>query len=268
MHALAAIVTAFALPGFTQAALEPGGGRLLHGTFPGTVRAGYVYLPPRFDPAKRYPVAYLLHGMPGSPSEYPDGTKLGTFADAAIAAGLVRPFIGVIPAAGTTPRYNGEWAGRWEDALVDDVLPWVDRTLPTIAAPTGRVIAGLSAGGYGAVDIGLRHPSLFGAIESWSGYFDPLRDGPFKDAGSALLAANDPTLLVRHDAPRLRAARVRFFVSTGPAHSHWIPRNASLRFAAELRALGLPTTYRAYASRRSEWRKQLDAGLEWAFAEH
>jgi enterochelin esterase-like enzyme len=206
--------------------------------------------------------------MPGSPSEYPDGTKLGTFADATIAAGLVRPFIGVIPAAGTTPRYNGEWAGRWEDALVDDVLPWVDRTLPTIAAPTGRVIAGLSAGGYGAVDIGLRHPSLFGAIESWSGYFDPLRDGPFKDAGSALLAANDPTLLVRHDAPRLRAARVRFFVSTGPAHSHWIPGNASRRFAAELRALGLPTTYRAYASRRGEWRKQLDAGLEWAFAEH
>ena len=42
MHALAAIVTAFALPGFTQAALEPGGGRLLRGTFPGTVRAGHT----------------------------------------------------------------------------------------------------------------------------------------------------------------------------------------------------------------------------------
>jgi enterochelin esterase-like enzyme len=267
MHALAAIVTAFALPGFTQAALEPGGGRLLHGTFPGTARAGYVYLPPRFDPAKRYPVAYLLHGMPGSPSEYPDGTKLGTFADATIAAGLVRPFIGVIPAAGTTPRYNGEWAGRWEDALVDDVLPWVDSTLPTIPGRTGRVIAGLSAGGYGAVDIGLRHPNLFGAIESWSGYFSPLRDGPFKYAGGAVLAANDPTLLVRNEAPRLRAARVRFFVSTGPAHSHWIPGNASLQFSDELRALGLQTTYRAYASRHGEWRKQLDAGLEWAFAE-
>src|SRR5262245_33999659 len=209
MHALASIVTAFALPGFIQAALEPGGGRLLHGTFPGTVRAGYVYLPPGFDPAQHYPVAYLLHGMPGSPSEYPDGTQLGTFADAAIAAGLVRPFIGVIPAAGTTPRYNGEWAGRWETALVDDVLPWVDKTLPPIARRRGLVPPGPSAGGSGAVDIGLRHPSLFGAIESWSGYFSPLRDGPFKHAGGALLAANDPSLLVRHDAPRLRAARVR-----------------------------------------------------------
>src|SRR5262249_26172890 len=146
MHALAAIVTVFALPGFTQAALEPGGGRLLQGTFPGTVRAGYVYLPPGFDRTKRYPVVYLLHGMPGSPSEYPDGTQLGKFADAAIAAGVVRPFIGVIPAAGKTPHYDGEWAGRWENALVDDVLPWVDSTLPTIPRRARRGIARLSAG--------------------------------------------------------------------------------------------------------------------------
>src|SRR5262249_25177515 len=260
MHALAAIVTAFALPGFTQAALEPGGGRLLEGTFPGTVRAGYVYLPPGFDPANRYPVVYLLHGMPGSPSEYPDGTQLGKFADASIAAGLVRPFIGVIPAAGTTSRYNGEWAGRWEAALVEHVLPWVDSALPTIAAPTGRVIAGLSAGGSGAVDIGLRHPNLFGAIESWSGYFSPLRDGPFKHAATATLAANDPTLLAEHEAMRLRTAGVRFFVSTGPGHSHWIPDGASRQFADELRGLGLRTTYRSYANSRGQWRGHVPAG--------
>src|SRR5438034_8448047 len=210
MHALAALIAAFSLPGFTPAALEPGGGRLLEGTFPGTVRAGYVYLPPAFDPANRYPVVYLLHGMPGSPSEYPGGTAFGTFADASIAAGLVRPFIGVIPAAGTTPHYDGEWAGRWETALVDDVLPWVDATLPTIATPAGRVIAGLSAGGYGAVDIGLHHPSLFGAIESWSGYFSPLRDGPFKHAGTDILAAPAPTQLLPQAAPTRRAHGVRF----------------------------------------------------------
>jgi enterochelin esterase-like enzyme len=266
MHALAAFVTAFALLGFTPAATEPSGGRLLEGTFPGTVRPGYIYLPPAFDPATRYPVVYLLHGMPGSPSEYPHGTQLGTFADAVIGAGLVRPFIAVMPAAGTSPHYDGEWAGRWESSLVDHVVPWVDATLPTIAAPAGRVIAGLSAGGYGAVDIGLRHPTLFGAIESWSGYFSPLRDGPLKHVSAAILAANDPTLLVRQEAPRLRVAGVRFLVSTGPAHSHWIPDEASLQFTRELRALGLPVTYRTYASPRGEWRDQLDAGLDWAFA--
>jgi enterochelin esterase-like enzyme len=266
VHTLATLAAMFVLPGFTPVATEPNGGQLLEGTFPGTARPGFVYLPPAFDSATRYPVVYLLHGMPGSPSEYPDGTQLGSFADAAIAAGSLRPFIGVMPAAGTTPRYNGEWAGTWETALLDDVVPWVDAALPTIATPSGRVIAGLSAGGYGAIDIALRHPNLFGAVESWSGYFRPLHDGPFKHAGAATLAANDPTLLARRRAAELRAAGIRFFVSTGPAHSHWIPRGTSERFANELRGLGLPTTYRAFGDRRGEWREQLDAGLVWAFA--
>ena len=39
--------------------------------------------------------------------------------------------------------------------------------------------------------------------------------------------------------------------TTGPAHSHWILRGTSQRFAEELRQLGLRTTYRAYADRRS-----------------
>ena len=266
MHALATIAAIFALPGFTTVTSEPSGGQLLHGTFPGTARPGFVYLPPRFDPARRYPVVYLLHGMPGSPSEYPDGTELGRFADAAIAAGTLRPFIGVMPAAGTKPGYNGEWAGPWETALVDRVLPWVDASLPTIASPAGRVIAGLSAGGYGAVDIALRNPNVFGAVEAWSAYFKPLHDGPFKHATAHMLAANDPTLLAKREAARLRAAGMRFFVSTGPFHSHWIARGTSRHFADELERLGLPTTYRAFSDRRGEWRKQLDAGLDWAFA--
>jgi enterochelin esterase-like enzyme len=266
MHVLPAFVTAFTLPGFAPAATEPNGGRLLEGTFPGTVRPGYIYLPPGFDPVIRYPVVYLLHGMPGSPAEYPGGTQLGTFADAAIAAGRVRPFIGVMPAAGTSPRYDGEWAGEWETALVDRVVPWVDRSLPTVASPAGRVIAGLSAGGYGAFDIALRHPRFFGAVESWSGYFTPLHDGLFRHAGAAVLAANDPTLLASKDARQLRRAGVRFFVSTGPAHSHWIPGDTSLRFADQLRRLGLETTYRVYGDRAGEWREQLEAGLEWAFS--
>jgi S-formylglutathione hydrolase FrmB len=128
------------------------------------------------------------------------------------------------------------------------------------------VIAGLSAGGYGAVNIALRNPNLFGAVEAWSGYFKPLHDGPFKHATAATLAANDPTLLAKREAALLRAARMRFFVSTGPFHSHWIPRGTARRFANELQGLGLPTTYRAFSDRRGEWREQLDAGLAWALS--
>jgi enterochelin esterase-like enzyme len=264
VHSLVAALTALTLPGFTAAAQQPADGRLLTGVFPGTVRPGYIYLPPRFEPAQRYPVVYLLHGLPGDPSEYVDGTQLGEFADAGIDDGTLRPFIAVIPAAGADAQYGGEWAGPWETALVAKVVPWVDAHLPTIATQAGRILAGLSAGGFGAVDIALRHPSLFGVAESWSGYFTPLRDAPFTHAGAATLAANDPTRLARREAATLRRGGLRFFVSTGPSHSHLFRASETVAFARQLRQLGVPVRLMQYGSVKGEWRAQLDAGLDWA----
>jgi enterochelin esterase-like enzyme len=261
MPVLAAVLAVAALlPGFSPVAAGPAGGQILRGTFPGTVRPGFVYLPPHFDPAQRYPVVYLLHGMPGSPEEYVDGTQLGAFADTGIANGGLRPFIAVVPAAGTGRDYNGEWAGQWERAVVD-LVPWVDAHLPTVPSRAARVLAGLSAGGFGAMDIGLRHLELFGTIESWSGYFDPLHDGPFKDATRADLAEHDPTALVRGERRLLARYPTRFYLSTGPLHSHWAKPAQTIAFGEELRGLGLRYTLRVFSSKQGEWRDQLDAGL-------
>jgi S-formylglutathione hydrolase FrmB len=264
MASVAALVAAVGLlPGFAPAGTGPLGGSVLAGVFPGGERPGDVYLPPGYDPARRYPVVYLLHGMPGSPSEYLAGTDLAGFADAAIASGRLKPFIAVLPAAGPARKYNGEWAGPWEREVVADVVPFVDAHLSTVRAPAGRVIAGLSAGGFGAVYIGVRHPDLFGAIESWSGYFHPLHDGPFKHDTKAQLRANDPRLLVAEDARTLR--HDRFFVSSGPGHSHWFTPAETTAFARELRAHALPVRSFYYANAQGEWRAQFDAGLAWAF---
>jgi enterochelin esterase-like enzyme len=266
MHVLAAAATALAISGFTQLAPAPDGGRILTGTIPGTPRRSCIYVPPGFDPKRRYPVVYLLHGLPGSPTEYVFGARLGEFADAGIASGRLRPFIAVMPPAGRTSSYGGEWAGRWARELVDDVVPWVDSTFPTIASARGRIVAGLSAGGYGAIDIALRHPRVFGTVESWSGYFSPFRDGPFRNATKTTLAANDPVALAPSEARVIRAERLRFFVSTGPFHSAGILPSSTRAFARELRALGVTVAYRAFPSKRGEWRDQLDAGLDWALA--
>jgi S-formylglutathione hydrolase FrmB len=266
MAGFAAVAAALLLPGFAPIGGGPHGGLVLRGRFPGTARAGYVYLPPAFSGAERYPVVYLLHGMPGSPSEYLSGAGLVQFADAAIADGAVRPFIAVAPAAGTQRRYNGEWAGPWETTLVRRVLPWVDARLPTIADRSGRVLAGLSAGGYGAVDIGLRNADVFGTVESWSGYFSPLRDGPFAHAPPSVLAANDPVRLAAANARDLRRDGQRYFLSTGPAHSHWFRPGATIAFAVELHRLGIRTELRLFPDRHGEYRDQLAAGLTWAFA--
>ena len=265
MATIAAIITAIALPGFTPYAAGPHGGAVLTGFFPGGARPGFVYLPPGYDPLQPYPVVYLLHGMPGSPGEYLAGTDLVNYADDGISSGRLHPFIAVIPAAGPTRDYNGEWAGPWEREVVDQVVPFVDTYLPTEPFPAGRMIAGLSAGGFGAADIGLRNPGVFEAILSWSGYFHPLHDGPFRHAPASVLSANDPRLLVVSQRVKLARGHVRFFLSSGPSHSHWFRPAETRSFAAELRALGLSVQTYFYGQPRGEWRAQFDAGLTWAF---
>lgn len=257
------------LPGFVPVGTSHSGGTLLQGVFPDALapqplQPGYVYLPPKFTRAKRYPVIYLLHGIRGNPGEYTHALNVRAYADRQITSGALRPFIAVMPASADN-KYRGEWAGPWEQYVTHAVVPWIDQRLPTIAAPSGRVLAGLSAGGYGAFDIGLRDPYLFGALESWSGYFHPLRDKPFKHVGITTLRANNPTLLLRRKAKLLRRLGVRLFVSTGPPHSRWAPPSESGRFAREALALHLPMTYRSFHSRKGHWRDEFHAGLSWAF---
>jgi len=260
---------ATALPGFTRFGAGPSGGALYEGTIPSAtaprpLRPGYVYLPAGFSATSRYPVVYLLHGMPGDPREYVSPLNIATVADGLIARGRTRPFIAVMPAAGPTVRYNGEWAGPWERYLVSDVVPWVDAHLPTLASRRGRTIAGLSAGGFGAADIGLRAPGLFGTIESWSGYFHPLHDGPFKHASTEEIAANDPALLAEAQAPTMRRLGTRIFVGSGPSHSHWFTEQESVDFAHELQRLGVRHALVLEADRRRQYGLQLSAGLVWA----
>jgi enterochelin esterase-like enzyme len=260
-------------PGFVQVDVGPDGGRLLRGTIPDPtapqpLRPGYVYLPPGFDPATRYPVVYLLHGMPGDPLEYVDSLHLAQTADQLISSKVVRPFIAVLPGAGPDVHYNGEWAGPWEQYLDHAVVPWVDSHLPVIATAAGRTLAGLSAGGYGAFDIGLRSPQLFGQVESWSGYFRPLHDGPLKGADKPTLAANDPERLVVAKARLLRRLGTRFFLGSGPTHSHWFRKQETIDFAKRLRGLHLPVTLYLVPTRKGEWYEQFVAGLRWGVPAH
>jgi enterochelin esterase-like enzyme len=261
------------LSGFVQVVKGPAGGVVLRGRIPNSVvpgdrRPSAVYLPPGYRYGTRYPAIFLLHGFPGSPSGFYDSLRLAEIADGLIASHRVAPFVAVMPVAGrvTGKRSDEEWAGRWETDVVGDVVPWAAAHLSLESGPGDRAIAGLSAGAYGAVDIALRHPGLFGVAESWSGYFRPFRDGPLAHASAAELAAHDPTLLARREAARLRYGHVRFFLSTGFNHGG-IFRRWTFEFAHELQSLGIQ--HRVWASQRPDGgrylRLQLPAALEFAF---
>jgi enterochelin esterase-like enzyme len=231
--------------GWRQVSAGPDGGVVYQGRIVNQFarwdgRPSAVYLPPHYDPHSQYPVVYLLAGMRGSPSSYWGGLHFATVADQLIASGQMPPFIAAIPAAGPIVHPDtGEWAGIWEDYLVRNVVPWIDSHLATIPTPAGRALEGLCAGGFGAVDIGLRHPGLFDTLGSWEGYFAPVfRDGPFVNATTLDLAAHNPSVLVRNDAGTLRASGVRFYISAGGNHGA-VLRAWSLQFASELERLHL-----------------------------
>jgi S-formylglutathione hydrolase FrmB len=121
---------------------------------------------------RRYPVLYLLHGTSGGAADW---TRLGD-AEQTTAG---RPLIVVMPdiALGDdgggwcTDWYNGGAFGRpeWETFHIDQLIPWIDHNLRTIADRDGRAIAGLSQGGFCSMSYAARHPDLFETALSFSG---------------------------------------------------------------------------------------------------
>ena len=255
--------------GFVLVRTGPAGGTVWEGRIPdrqvNDPRLSDVYLPPDFSPDLSYPVVIFLHGFWGSPSSFVHGLHLAETADNEITAGRARPFIGVMPPGGPmTKTTEDEWAGVWEDYVVRDVVPWVDAHFNTVRSRSA--IAGLSAGGYGAVDMGLRHLGMFHTLESWGGYFKPFLDGPFVDATPAVLRAHTPTLLTSREAPQLRKLRMRFFLSTGTSGHGDVKARWTFEFADELAALRLPHKLWVLplAKRGHLFREQLPAAIDYA----
>ena len=133
-----------------------------------------VIFPRNYDAsgATRYPVLYLLHG---GAADYTSWTRTGGIADI-LTDGL--DLITVMPDAGRsawyTDWYNNGLGGfpKWETYHIGQLIPWVDANLPTVGDRSGRAIAGLSSGGFGAMSYASRHPDLFVAAAAFSGAVD------------------------------------------------------------------------------------------------
>jgi hypothetical protein len=245
----------------------PDGGTVWEGQIPNYFvsdpRLSDIYLPPNYNPVETYPVLYLLHGFWGSPGSFVHGLHFATAADTEITMGAAAPFIAVMPPGGPmTKTTSGEWAGVWEKYVIHDVIPWVDSNLS--ADPAERAIAGLSAGGYGAVDMGLRHLGMFQTLESWGGYFQPFRDGPFVHASARDLEEHDPVLLLQRQASLVRRDHLRIFLSTGKTGHGSVNARWTFQFSSELASLHVEHKLWVLQGRGRLWRRQLPAAIAYA----
>ena len=134
-----------------------------------------VYCPEGYERVK-LPVLFFLHGRTGN-EQLLQQLGMDKIADALIEAGEIKPLRIVCPNMDNSRginssddyqevvgKYDIVHKGRYEDYLVHEIIPFVDRSFPTIRDRCGRFIGGVSSGGYAALSIGLRQPELFSKI--------------------------------------------------------------------------------------------------------
>ncbi len=202
----------------------------------GTTYGVYVWRPD-VPETRSLPVLYFLHGVPSDPQTLIQREGLADQVAAYVARGGT-PFVLAVPDGNGSHHADTEWADaadgsdRVEDRLLDEVIAAVEGTHRRDAAH--RAIGGFSMGGYGSMNLALRHPGVFGSVVSISGYFhvdDP--SGMF--AGRAdLIDANSPD---RHiDAAR----RLRIFLSSAESEDNAVIKGEPERFKKLLDAAGIP----------------------------
>ncbi|MDQ2835855.1 MAG: alpha/beta hydrolase-fold protein [Actinomycetota bacterium] len=231
----------------------------------------WVWLPPQYfaQPARPLPVVYLFHGSPGMPKDWFHGGAAGH-----IAAQLANE---QLPAILVAPQMSKNWLddpecvdGRHEKVeshLLRDVIPTVDQQLRTIRTRTGRIFAGMSAGGYCALNLGLRHRDLTATVLDLSGFTMPTHDG-----GMTALFGPDRLSEVDSNSPDVYAKTL----TAQPAMRIWLDSGSSdhqvLRqmnsIAPVLRADGMHVEQHTRPGDHtySVWRPALKDSLAWALA--
>ena len=211
------------------------------------------------NPTKRFPVLYLQHGMGENETGWSAQGKTGIIMDNLIAAGKALPFIifmdnglnarkpgeqpmgfggprpggqrpqgGARPAGGQRPRMSGadfakmarRMGGAFEEVLIKDIIPMVEKNYRVIADADHRAMAGLSMGGMQTHGITLNNPKTFAYVGIFSG-------------GS--ISADELT-----DVPDFKATNKVLFMSAGGKEKGMAEGEGSVINAAEgLKKIGI-----------------------------
>ncbi len=143
----------------------------------GANRRALVYTPPGFSKKKKYPVLYLLHGIGGDEKEWLNGGRPQVILDNLYAEGKLQPMIVVMPngRAMKDDRATGnimapdkvQAFATFEQDLLNDLIPFIEKKFPVYKDRENRAIAGLSMGGGQSLNFGLGNLDKF----AWVGGF-------------------------------------------------------------------------------------------------
>jgi enterochelin esterase family protein len=147
----------------------------------GAPRTLWIYTPPGYDRGTtRYPVFYLLHGSGNIDSSWMLTGRANYIMDNLIAEGKSKPMIivnplgyarqgvGLGPEQPAAPQQAGPGGavggGLIGKDLIEDVIPFVEKTFRVLPGADRRALGGLSMGGGQTAAIGFAHPDLFHSL--------------------------------------------------------------------------------------------------------
>ncbi len=144
----------------------------------GCTRKALLYTPPGYSNAKKYPVLYLLHGIGGDEKEWLINGQPQVILDNLYAKNRLEPMLVVLPngRAMKDDRAVGnifdsikvQAFATFEQDLLNDLIPYIEKNYPVISNREYRAIAGLSMGGGQALNFGLGNLDEFAWIGGFS----------------------------------------------------------------------------------------------------
>jgi enterochelin esterase-like enzyme len=147
----------------------------------GAKRKARVYTPPGYsgnqeNKEQKYPVLYLLHGIGGDENEWARGGSPDVILDNLYADKKAVPMIVVLPngraatdvtARDPIPKQSPAFAA-FEQDLLTDLIPFIEKTYAVKADRESRALAGLSMGGGQALNFGMNNLDTFAWIGGFS----------------------------------------------------------------------------------------------------
>lgn len=233
-----------------------------------------VYLPDGYETSNlKYPVLYLLHGHGQDLYAWVNFGHIQPTTDELIAHGEIPPAIIVMPDAGMT--WFVDRKEKMETAVIQDLVGDVQRTFRVIDDRKGRVIAGLSMGGYGALRFVLKYPEMFAA----AGLLSPAIYDPEVPQGSGARRAGvfgaaefDPQVWKELNYPTLWEAflakkiAVPMYINSGDDDDFFIEAEAT-RLYSLLRKNGQPAELRIVdgAHKWPVWESTIGDAMRYVF---
>lgn len=125
-------------------------------------------LPPNYDaqPGKKFPVLYFLHGLGGDQSFLVSSGGWQVIEDL-WEQKRIGQFVIITP-QGENSFYINSKDGRvkYEDFFIRDFVPQMERKYRLQGTRSGRALAGVSMGGYGALRFAFKYPQMFSAVSA------------------------------------------------------------------------------------------------------